>query len=120
MAEIARRRRRAFSTHRACGTGALTSRSFRMQPIARPETFDEFEFEPTHQIMLENEIHAMVCRLAAALDEVIDSNGDSRSVVAEALMRLAMGVHLYAAGPAATRDRALAMALRTHPPDRTH
>jgi hypothetical protein len=65
----------------------------------------------------EPEVLAMVRKLAAALDDAIDPQGDSRVIVAEALMRLAMGVHLYAVGAEATRDRALAMALGAHPRD---
>jgi hypothetical protein len=58
-------------------------------------------------------INDLIRRLAAAIDDAVDSKRDSRALVAEALMRLALGVHLYAAGPHATRERLLAMALRT-------
>ena len=75
--------------------------------FAEPETDDEFED------MLEGDVSEMVKRLASAMDGVIAPGRDSRMLVAEALMRLALGVHVYAAGPDATRERLLAMALRT-------
>ena len=63
--------------------------------------------------LLEADVHEMVKRLAAAMDQAINPGRDTRMLVAEALMRLAHGVHLYAAGPDFTRDRLLAMALKT-------
>ena len=88
-----------------------------MQHSAQPDAFDADDlaldtFEP--------EVHEMVRRLAAQLDDAIDAEGDSRLVVAEALMRLSVGVHLYTTGAEATRDRLIAMALRAHPSDVVH
>jgi hypothetical protein len=68
----------------------------------------------------EPEVLEMVRRLAAQLDNAIDADGDSRLVVAEALMRLSLGVYLYTAGPEATRDRLLAMAMRAQPDTVVH
>ncbi len=68
----------------------------------------------------EPDVLEMVRRLAAQLDNAIDAEGDSRLVVAEALMRLSLGVYLYTAGPEATRDRLLAMAMRAQPDTVVH
>ena len=89
-----------------------------MQTTAHP--LDEYERDEGVDDLLELDVLEMVRRLAAALDTAIDPAGDSRAIVAEALMRLAMGVHVYAAGPEATRDRALAMAMHTHPRKQIH
>jgi hypothetical protein len=88
-----------------------------MQNSAQLDAIDADDLEPD---MFEPEVHEMVRRLAAQLDDAIDADGDSRLVVAEALMRLSLGVYLYTAGPEATRDRLLAMALRAHPSDVVH
>jgi hypothetical protein len=78
-----------------------------------PETDALIDSEADPAEFVRSDINEMIRRLAASIDTVVNPAQDSRIVVAEALMRLAFGVHLFAAGPAATRERLLAMALHT-------
>lgn len=97
------------------GTGFITARLFAMHRALDPETFDDLdeETEPGDADMVEQDVSEMVRRLAAALDDAINPAADARMVVAEALMRLSAGLYAFAAGPEATRQRFLGMALRT-------
>jgi hypothetical protein len=99
------------------GTAALTARLSIMHETLEPDALD---FDLQGPDTFEPDVNEMVRRLAASLDEAIDPDGDARAVVAEALMRLALGVHLYAHGAAATRDKLLNMALRAHPAEVAH
>jgi hypothetical protein len=103
-----------LATPRAIGTGPHAAGLIAMHHLPEPDTATDFEdAEQSEAVLMEDDINEMVRRLAASMDNVVNPGRDSRILVAEALMRLALGVHVYAAGPECTRQRLLAMALRT-------
>jgi hypothetical protein len=68
----------------------------------------------------EPEVLEMIRRLADHLDQAVDPKGDSKMVVSEALMRLALAVYVDAQGAGETRDRLLTLALTLAVPASIH
>lgn len=68
----------------------------------------------------EPEVLQMVRRLADRLDGAVDPRGDDRTIVSEALIRLALAVYVNTQGAAETRERLLGFALTLTTPERVH
>jgi hypothetical protein len=75
---------------------------------------------PLHATQFEPEVLQMVRRLADKLDSAVDPKGDDRTVVSEALIRLALAVYVNTQGAAETRDRLMTLALTLSPPATVH
>lgn len=68
----------------------------------------------------EPDVLQMVRRLASRLDEAVDPQGDDRTVVSEALIRLALAVYINTQGAAETRERLMSLALTLSTPATVH
>jgi hypothetical protein len=94
---------------RGNGTFARGRSFFRM---AQDQVTEPAAFEP--------QVEQLVRRMADRLDGALDPNGESKAIVAEALMRLAMAVYINSQGAEHTRDRLLAFALLLDTPSAVH
>ena len=68
----------------------------------------------------EPQVDQLVRRMADRLDGALDPRGESKAIVSEALLRLAMAVYLSAQGQQHTRERLLAFALLLDASDSVH
>lgn len=59
----------------------------------------------------EPQVDQLVRRMADRLDGALDPRGESKAIVSEALLRLAMAVYISAQGELHTRERLMAFAL---------
>jgi hypothetical protein len=75
---------------------------------------------PGEALAFEPMVDQMVRRMADRLDGALDPRGESKIVVAEALMRLAMAVYISAQGPTQTRERLLTLAMALDVPGAVH
>jgi hypothetical protein len=77
----------------------------------------EMNLDPS---VMEPEVDQMVRRMADRLDGALDPAGESRVVVSEALMRLALAVYVNTQGAGQTRERLLTLALVLDAPAKIH
>ena len=68
----------------------------------------------------EPQVDQLVRRMADRLDGALDPRGESKAIVSEELIRLAMAVYLSAQGAEHTRERLLAFALLLDAPGAVH
>jgi hypothetical protein len=76
--------------------------------------------DPARVASPEPEVLDMIRRLADRLDGAVDPRGDSKDIVSEALIRLALAVHIDAQGAGPTRDRLLTLVLTLTAPKLVH
>ncbi len=75
---------------------------------------------PSEASAFEPQVDQLVRRMADRLDGALDPRGESKAIVAEALLRLAMAVYISAHGQQHTRERLMAVALLLDAPDAVH